>query len=187
MGDMKKTAYLITMVLAGGLFGCRAAEPVRLGVNVISGSGGIFISTGTGGAVGSGGTGGLDPTGSGGVTGTGGSGEDAGPPVVDAGSGGTGGSELDSGALDTGAGRDVAVARDLAPPGPTTRHNCYVIPRYAPNVAYMAGDRVFKIDDLRVYQCRPWPYTGWCSQQPYEPGGPTGYWPNAWIHVGYCE
>lgn len=180
-----KTAYLILMASLGGLFGCRAAEPVRFGVSVVTGTGGTFIMTGSGGAVGSGGTGGLDPTGSGGGIGSGGSGgvEDAGGAEPDV--GGSGGSDQDSG-------QPIDIARDLPPrdvppPGPTTRHNCYVISRWAPNVQYEAGARVFQVSDLRVYQCRPWPYTGWCSQAPYEPGGPTGYWPDAWIHIGYCE
>ncbi len=39
-----------------------------------------------------------------------------------------------------------------------------------------------------VYECRPWPYAGWCNvdNSAYEPG--VGWaWQDAWIYVGVCE
>jgi hypothetical protein len=76
----------------------------------------------------------------------------------------------------------------MRPVGPTTRYNCYVISPWKANTPYKAGDRVFQIADLRVYQCRPWPYEGWCPLPTYEPGDEsTGYWRDAWVQLGYCE
>lgn len=44
---------------------------------------------------------------------------------------------------------------------------------------YKAGDIVSRKG--KVYQCRPHPYSLWCSNGSYAPGGATGYWSEAWI------
>lgn len=57
------------------------------------------------------------------------------------------------------------------------------IPAYKPNAKYDAGDQVSNAGG--VYQCKPFPYSGWCSQAPaaYEPG--VGYaWQDAWKKIG---
>jgi len=196
---MKPGVSLLAVAIAVVMCGCRAAEPFRL--NGGPGTGGIFIMTGSGGSGGFGGAGGSGGTagGSGGDIGTGGSGgdDDAGSPPT--GSGGTGGADMDSGAggsggvtdaggmRDTGGVRDT-MPREMRPVGPTTRYNCYAISPWKANTPYKAGDRVFQIADLRVYQCRPWPYEGWCPLPTYEPGDEsTGYWRDAWVQLGYCE
>jgi chitin-binding protein len=56
-------------------------------------------------------------------------------------------------------------------------------PAYKPNTAYQAGDKVSNAGG--IYQCKPFPYSGWCSQAPaaYAPG--VGYaWSDAWDKIG---
>jgi predicted chitinase/chitodextrinase len=55
---------------------------------------------------------------------------------------------------------------------------------YAPG-SYNAGDKVTV--DGKAYECKPWPYSGWCSVGgPYAPG--TGaHWGDAWTLLGSCS
>lgn len=51
--------------------------------------------------------------------------------------------------------------------------------------AYKAGTRVLQPKNGRVYECKPFPYSGWCSQwsansTAYEPGV-GAHWADAWI------
>ena len=57
-------------------------------------------------------------------------------------------------------------------------------PAYAPGAGYDGGDRVRAGD--AVYECKPWPQSGWCGAgAAYAPG--TGWaWPDAWILIGAC-
>jgi hypothetical protein len=60
------------------------------------------------------------------------------------------------------------------PPGPDA------YPAYQAGASYKAGDLV--LNNGQVYQCKPFPYAGWCSQSPsaYAPG--KGWaWADAWI------
>lgn len=52
-------------------------------------------------------------------------------------------------------------------------------PAYAPGTDYKAGDKVSH--NGSDYECKPWPYTGWCKEAAYEPGHANGNWVNAWI------
>ncbi|WP_421223267.1 immunoglobulin-like domain-containing protein [Aeromonas sp. 602293] len=55
-------------------------------------------------------------------------------------------------------------------------------PAYAPNTGYQAGDRVSNAGGN--YECKPWPYSGWCggSTSHYAPG--TGsHWSDAWTKL----
>lgn len=54
------------------------------------------------------------------------------------------------------------------------------VPAYRPGTEYQAGDRV--TNGGKIYECKPWPYTGWCglSLAHYEPGKGTN-WTDAWI------
>ncbi|WP_319803640.1 immunoglobulin-like domain-containing protein [Shewanella subflava] len=49
-------------------------------------------------------------------------------------------------------------------------------PEYVPGQQYAAGDIVSF--DGGLYQCKPWPYSGWCSNSAYAPSGQ--YWQDAW-------
>ncbi|WP_104025793.1 immunoglobulin-like domain-containing protein [Vibrio hyugaensis] len=51
-------------------------------------------------------------------------------------------------------------------------------PPYESGKTYEAGDIVTDSDG-NLYQCKPWPYTGWCSNPSYAPGE-TVYWSDAW-------
>ncbi|MGR5212361.1 immunoglobulin-like domain-containing protein [Vibrio rotiferianus] len=51
-------------------------------------------------------------------------------------------------------------------------------PAYESGKTYEAGDIVTGSDG-NLYQCKPWPYTGWCSNPSYAPGE-TVYWSDAW-------
>ncbi|MDX7876380.1 immunoglobulin-like domain-containing protein [Aeromonas veronii] len=55
-------------------------------------------------------------------------------------------------------------------------------PAYAPNTGYQAGDRVSNAGGN--YECKPWPYSGWCggSTSHYAPGTGTA-WSDAWIKL----
>lgn len=58
-------------------------------------------------------------------------------------------------------------------------------PQYIENGGYNAGSEVQ--NNGVKYECRPYPYSGWCNGAAwaYAPG--TGaYWTNAWIEVGPC-
>ncbi len=50
---------------------------------------------------------------------------------------------------------------------------------YSGGTDYEAGDIVSRKG--KMYQCRPHPYSLWCSNGSYAPGGATGYWSEAWI------
>src|SRR6266511_421900 len=49
---------------------------------------------------------------------------------------------------------------------------------------YTGGDRVKHGGN--AYECKPFPYSGWCGQAGYEPGV-TLYWQDAWIPLGACD
>nr|WP_241214468.1 immunoglobulin-like domain-containing protein [Vibrio alfacsensis] len=51
-------------------------------------------------------------------------------------------------------------------------------PQYEAGKNYAEGDIVTGVDG-QIYQCKPWPYTGWCSNPSYAPGE-TVYWSDAW-------
>ena len=187
---MAKRALGLVALAALIVVGCRGAEPFGLGFDsgilITRGSGGS--SAGTGGDIivvpGTGGSGGGGAPGSGGAAGSGGA-----PAVPDA------GNAVDTSAVDMPSvvdaaadlRRDVTAPRDATPEGPLTLFNCYALKAYVLDAPYAAGDKVFSLRDLRVYQCKPWPYSGWCPIGAYEPGGPLGFWPNAWTPLGYCE
>jgi V8-like Glu-specific endopeptidase len=69
----------------------------------------------------------------------------------------------------------VTVKASASPtPGPDS------YPAYQAGASYKAGD--FVLNNGQVYQCKPFPYGGWCSQSPsaYAPG--KGWaWTDAWI------
>ncbi|USH01902.1 DUF5011 domain-containing protein [Grimontia kaedaensis] len=51
-------------------------------------------------------------------------------------------------------------------------------PSYKPGAAYQEGD-IVKGQDGKLYQCKPWPNSGWCSNPSYAPGK-TSFWQDAW-------
>lgn len=62
---------------------------------------------------------------------------------------------------------------------------CAALATYTENNGYVAGSKVKNTGSQ--YQCKPWPYSGWCNGAAwaYEPG--TGaYWTDAWDYIGSC-
>jgi chitinase len=62
---------------------------------------------------------------------------------------------------------------------------CSGLPQYVENGGYADGSKVKNAGSS--YQCKPYPYTGWCNGAAwaYAPG--TGaYWSDAWTLVGSC-
>ncbi|MGF1726428.1 immunoglobulin-like domain-containing protein [Photobacterium nomapromontoriensis] len=51
-------------------------------------------------------------------------------------------------------------------------------PDYVAGTAYSEGDIVTGSDG-NLYQCKPWPYSGWCASGSYAPGTSL-YWADAW-------
>lgn len=64
--------------------------------------------------------------------------------------------------------------------------NCSGKPNYVENGGYVAGSQVQ--NDGSVYECKPYPYSGWCNgaSWAYEPGAGT-YWADAWTLIGPCS
>jgi len=63
---------------------------------------------------------------------------------------------------------------------------CSSLIAYAENGNYVAGSKVKNVSNQ--YECKPWPYSGWCNGAAwaYAPG--TGaYWTDAWTLVGSCS
>lgn len=58
-------------------------------------------------------------------------------------------------------------------------------PQYVENGGYVAGSRVQNAGS--TYECKPFPFTGWCNGAAWAYGPGTGmYWQDAWILVGPC-
>jgi len=63
--------------------------------------------------------------------------------------------------------------------------SCESVPVYAENSGYTLGSKV--ANDGHRYECKPWPYSGWCNgaSWAYEPGN-GAYWMDAWTDLGPC-
>ncbi|MDB5256777.1 MAG: Carbohydrate binding family 6 [Chitinophagaceae bacterium] len=63
---------------------------------------------------------------------------------------------------------------------------CTNIAAYAENSGYVAGSKVKNAGNQ--YQCKPYPYAGWCNGAAWAYGPGTGaYWTDAWTLVGSCS
>ena len=60
---------------------------------------------------------------------------------------------------------------------------CYEYDWWQANEVYSGGDQVSNRGG--VYECKGWPYSGWCGQVGYEPGWGCD-WEDAWIHISEC-
>jgi hypothetical protein len=62
---------------------------------------------------------------------------------------------------------------------------CATISTYAENAGYVAGSKVKSAG--AQYQCKPYPYSGWCNGAAWAYGPGTGaYWADAWTLIGSC-
>ena len=65
---------------------------------------------------------------------------------------------------------------------------------WAPSVRFEEGLRRY-VDWLAAtngspavkYECKPYPYTGWCSIGAYQPGLAGAPWTDAWTLVASCQ
>lgn len=76
----------------------------------------------------------------------------------------------------------------FASPYPTFKTNAVVgctSPQYVENGGYVAGS-IVKNGSSR-YQCKPWPFSGWCNGAAWAYGPGTGaHWTDAWVSLGAC-
>jgi hypothetical protein len=83
------------------------------------------------------------------------------------------------------AGNTAASAGASVTVNTVSTNACSGIPQYSENGGYAANSRVQNAASL--YQCKPFPFSGWCNGAAwaYAPG--TGiYWNDAWTLVGSC-
>jgi GH18 family chitinase len=65
-------------------------------------------------------------------------------------------------------------------------NSCTGIANYVENGGYVAGSKVQNAGSQ--YQCKPYPYSGWCNGAAWAYGPGTGsYWTDAWTLVGSCS
>jgi chitinase len=63
---------------------------------------------------------------------------------------------------------------------------CAGIAQYVENGGYVAGSKVK--NNNSQYECKPWPYSGWCNGAAWAYGPGSGaYWSDAWTLVGSCS
>jgi chitinase len=67
----------------------------------------------------------------------------------------------------------------------TGTSSCSGKPQYVENGGYIDGSQVKNLGN--IYQCKPYPFTGWCNGAAwaYAPGTGT-YWTDAWTLIGAC-
>lgn len=64
-------------------------------------------------------------------------------------------------------------------------NTCAGIPLYTENGGYGPGSKVQNAGNQ--YQCKPFPYSGWCNGAAWAYGAGTGvYWTDAWTLIGSC-
>ena len=112
----------------------------------------------------------------GGASGAGGAG--------DIGAGGaSGGSTGQAGGAAGGQGADAGGAGGGPPPPPVA---CGEIMPWMAGGPYKEGERVAAGNPTHIFECRPWPNSGWCPMDAYEPAKPDGPWADAWTDTGVC-
>ena len=85
-----------------------------------------------------------------------------------------------SGAVTTSASVSVVVKNV------TTTNTCSGVAVYVENNGYVVGSTVQS--GGVIYQCKPYPYSGWCNGAAWAYGPGTGTaWTDAWIQMGTCS
>jgi hypothetical protein len=115
----------------------------------------------------------LGPVGTGGV-------------AVEPGAGGAGGVSAtggNSGGGVGGVGGGAMGGMAGLPPAPVS---CGEVMGWMAGGDYKEGTRVAAGSPARLYECLPWPNSGWCPMAAYEPGKADGFWKDAWKDVGPC-
>jgi len=89
-------------------------------------------------------------------------------------------------ATDNAGGTATSAAIVITVDTATGTDDCTTIPQYVSTGGNYGPGSIVK-NDGNQYQCKPWPYSGWCSIAPsaYAPGTGTN-WSDAWILIGSC-
>jgi hypothetical protein len=146
------------------------------------GSGGSGASTGASGGSTGGGAGGSSGSGPG----------SGGSTATQPGSGGASGGTLGTGGATGPAGSDgggppVSPTPDAGTTGAEpTGVACGNAQPWMANGSYMAGDHVTDSVPPHIYECKPFPFSGWCPMPGYEPGKAGTPWMDAWMDLGPC-
>ncbi|PSV58787.1 M66 family metalloprotease [Photobacterium sp. GB-3] len=69
----------------------------------------------------------------------------------------------------------TSVKPEVTPPAPGE------YPTYQAGTVYQQGD-IVRASDEQLYQCKPWPNSGWCSSASYAPAS-SAYWQDAWTKL----
>ena len=85
-----------------------------------------------------------------------------------------------------GRGTDVDALADDGGPSVAPGVACGSAQPWSASHSYKEGDQVTHGAPPHVYQCKPWPYSGWCTNSAYEPGKAGGPWQDAWVDLGPC-
>jgi hypothetical protein len=82
------------------------------------------------------------------------------------------------------------VSAGCAPPDTVEREApplaCGPVLPWAAGGRYNRGSKVTARAPLHVFECRPWPYEGWCPNAAYAPTKVDGPWADAWVDMGPC-
>ena len=89
-------------------------------------------------------------------------------------------------ATDNSGGTATSAAIVITVDTATGTDDCATIPQYVSTGGNYGPGSIVK-NDGNQYQCKPWPYSGWCSIAPsaYAPGTGTN-WSDAWALIGSC-
>jgi hypothetical protein len=67
----------------------------------------------------------------------------------------------------------------------TLAPSCNNLPAWRAGFQYQPGADITHLTPRQRFECRPMPYSPWCSLDVYEPGR-NRHWPDAWIDRGRC-
>jgi len=89
-------------------------------------------------------------------------------------------------ATDNAGGTAISATTDITVNAATGPDACATIAQYVSTGGNYGPGSIVK-NDGNQYQCKPWPYSGWCSIAPsaYAPGTGTN-WTDAWTLIGSC-
>jgi hypothetical protein len=96
--------------------------------------------------------------------------------------------------LDGATAADLAPAPDPSPAAPADASSnsapasvtCSDAVPWKSGESYGGGKRVTHNAPPHIYECKPWPFSGWCPMAAYEPGKTDAPWTDAWIDLGVC-
>jgi hypothetical protein len=82
---------------------------------------------------------------------------------------------------------DAGLAIATQPSGDPPAVACDGAEPWMSDAAYQPGKQVRHGTPPHLYECKPWPFSGWCLFAAYEPGKPGAPWEEAWLDLGRCR